>query len=196
MGIPRRARLRSLAVLRVSCTALEHICYRTKRRGKCRPPIASLRAWTTPASARARLPQGLGTGVLRADQQRRSFGRVPEVRVDGRHHSRLRTRSCGGPGHEGREKTRQGQERRREPLRPRRQGHDHRRGPLNVDLNDYTPTDGKWESFTTGITYDGKDADKRLGIVSLVSRRLHSAAAVGVCVARLYPRRRHFGLPR
>jgi len=29
---------------------------------------------------------------------------------------------------------------------------------LNVDLNDYTPTDGKWESFTDRITYDGKDA--------------------------------------
>ena len=28
---------------------------------------------------------------------------------------------------------------------------------LSVDLNDYTPTDGKWESFTDRIKSDGKD---------------------------------------
>merc|ERR1711869_101426 len=34
------------------------------------------------------------------------------------HHSRFRTQSCGGPGHEGRQKIGEGQERRRQPLRP------------------------------------------------------------------------------
>ena len=28
---------------------------------------------------------------------------------------------------------------------------------LDVDLDDYTPTDGKWDSFTNRITYEGKD---------------------------------------